>query len=434
MNRVLLASVLTAAAQAQAAAAPPAADDFDGVLSGFHIALSEVETEWKRAADEMSREMRSSFGTMFGGRMISGKVVKGAPYSAEIVTESNQTLGDGNVISKKSSARVFRDSEGRTRQDFGEPGKNGTVFISDPVGGRNLFVDPATKRAVSNPRLPVPGSTTKSKQVIRADGTEVRIEDGKVFIDGRAFGEGNAVAKSRVGKEVKVENGRVFIDGKEVATIDGSGPHVIVKQIDSGDGVRREEVRVQVVRAGDGNDLFIAPMPPKPPGAPTPPNGAGAPLPPTPPVPLLPGIGTLRFESTAHLGKGVTASLGTKEFDGVKAEGKSTTWTIPAGEIGNRNPISIVSENWYSPELQVTVFSRYADPRTGESIYRLAGIRRGEPPADLFTAPADYSVSDRAKQREEALERAREQRERAREQRDRAREQRERDKDRRQPG
>jgi hypothetical protein len=115
-----------------------------------------------------------------------------------------------------------------------------------------------------------------------------------------------------------------------------------------------------------------------------------------PPVPPLPGITTMRFESTAKLGKGVTTSLGTKEFEGVKAEGKSTTWTIAAGEIGNRNPITVMSETWYSPDLQVTVYSRHSDPRTGESIYRLANIRRGEPAADLFKVPDDYNVKKRA--------------------------------------
>jgi hypothetical protein len=120
------------------------------------------------------------------------------------------------------------------------------------------------------------------------------------------------------------------------------------------------------------------------------------PVPPLLPIPPLPGVNTLRFESTAKLGKGVTTSLGTKDFDGVKAEGKSTTWTIPAGEIGNRNAINVMSESWYAPDLQVTVYSRHADPRTGESIYRLSSIRRGEPAADLFKVPEDYTVKGRA--------------------------------------
>src|SRR5258707_1145646 len=44
-----------------------------------------------------------------------GKTVKGAPYSAQAVSESTQTLSDGNRIVNKSVAAVYRDSEGRTR-------------------------------------------------------------------------------------------------------------------------------------------------------------------------------------------------------------------------------------------------------------------------------------------------------------------------------
>jgi hypothetical protein len=47
-----------------------------------------------------------------------------------------------------------------------------------------------------------------------------------------------------------------------------------------------------------------------------------------------------------------------------------------AGAIGNLRPIEIVTERWYSPELRVVVFSRRADPRFGETIYRLTNITR----------------------------------------------------------
>ena len=149
---------------------------------------------------------------------------------------------------------------------------------------------------------------------------------------------------------------------------------------------------MQVVRSGDGHAL--APLPPMPPTAGVP---MVAPVPPVPPVPPMPGIHTMRFESTARLGKGVTTQLGMKDFEGVKAEGKSTVWTIPAGEIGNRAPINITSESWYSPELQVTVYSRYNDPRTGETVYRLAGLKRGEPPQDLFGVPDEYMLKDKTR-------------------------------------
>src|SRR5579863_8642300 len=47
----------------------------------------------------------------------SDKPVKGAPYAAEAVTETNQTLADGNRITRKSAASVYRDSAGRTRRE-----------------------------------------------------------------------------------------------------------------------------------------------------------------------------------------------------------------------------------------------------------------------------------------------------------------------------
>ena len=49
--------------------------------------------------------MRASMSTMFGARMGPQKVVKGAPYSAEVVTEANQALADGNVITRRDPGR-----------------------------------------------------------------------------------------------------------------------------------------------------------------------------------------------------------------------------------------------------------------------------------------------------------------------------------------
>ena len=91
-------------------------------------------------------------------------------------------------------------------------------------------------------------------------------------------------------------------------------------------------------------------------------------------------------------GPGTTTSLGSRDFDGVRADGRKTTWTIAAGSIGNKLPIEIVSERWHSPELSVVVLTRHADPRSGERIYRLENIKRDEPNAELFKVPADYAL------------------------------------------
>lgn len=91
-------------------------------------------------------------------------------------------------------------------------------------------------------------------------------------------------------------------------------------------------------------------------------------------------------------GQGVTTPLGARQFDGVRADGTRTTWTIPAGRIGNEKPIEIVSERWYSPELMLVVATRHADPRSGETSYRLVNLKRGEPDAALFRLPGDYEL------------------------------------------
>jgi hypothetical protein len=87
-------------------------------------------------------------------------------------------------------------------------------------------------------------------------------------------------------------------------------------------------------------------------------------------------------------------NLGRQTIDGVAAEGRRTTLTIPAGRAGNDLPIHIVLESWYSSELQATVLSKHSDPRTGETITRLANINRAEPAHALFEPPADYRLTD----------------------------------------
>jgi hypothetical protein len=87
-----------------------------------------------------------------------------------------------------------------------------------------------------------------------------------------------------------------------------------------------------------------------------------------------------------------TESLGNQMMAGVNAEGTRTTETIPAGTMGNKSAIVIVSERWYSPDLQETVYSKRTDPRFGTTIYQLTNISRQEPNETLFQVPADYTV------------------------------------------
>jgi hypothetical protein len=86
--------------------------------------------------------------------------------------------------------------------------------------------------------------------------------------------------------------------------------------------------------------------------------------------------------------------LGTQTIAGVSAQGTRYTRIIPAGQIGNEKPITIVSEHWYSNDLQMTVMSKRSDPQFGETTYTLTNIHRTEPAAALFAVPSDYTVQE----------------------------------------
>jgi len=89
-----------------------------------------------------------------------------------------------------------------------------------------------------------------------------------------------------------------------------------------------------------------------------------------------------------------TEDLGTETMEGLLVTGARTTRTIPAGEIGNEKPISIVTEVWTSPDLKTIVYSKRSDPRMGEQTFKLANVVRAEPDASLFTVPADFKLTD----------------------------------------
>jgi hypothetical protein len=84
------------------------------------------------------------------GEGFETRLVKGAPYSAETVTETVQTLADGNRIVHKTTGSVARDSEGRTRREqslggllpFGPESPRRTIFIHDPAAGTSFALEP----------------------------------------------------------------------------------------------------------------------------------------------------------------------------------------------------------------------------------------------------------------------------------------------------
>ena len=216
---------------------------------------------------------------------LGGKTVTGAPYSAQVVTQTTQTLSDGTHINRQASGAVYRDSQGRVRREMTMPAVGAltgsaqvpnAVFINDPVAGYH-YVLHADRKAADRIPMPPQGAA--------------------------GFGPGKG--------------------GPDAA---GSN---------SGPGGRRGGAQVAKV------------------------------------------------------------SLGTQTIEGVQAEGTRITKTIPAGQIGNDKAVTIVTERWYSNDLQTVVMMKHSDPWGGETTFRLASINRAEPATSLFQVPADYTVTDR---------------------------------------
>ena len=87
-----------------------------------------------------------------------------------------------------------------------------------------------------------------------------------------------------------------------------------------------------------------------------------------------------------------TDDLGTQVIEGLNAQGKRMTRTVPAAQAGSERDIEVVTETWISPDLQMVVMSKTSDPRFGDSLYKLTNISRAEPDPSLFVVPPDYQL------------------------------------------
>jgi hypothetical protein len=198
------------------------------------------------------------------------------PFSAVAVSETTQTLSDGNRIARRTETNLFRDSQGRFRKEVTLPaigplstsGKpDSFVSVDDPVAGTHIILHPEAKAAE---KMEMPAG--HMKEVIKG-------------------------------------------------------------------GLEEHQAKVMAENSLKKEDL------------------------------------------------------GMQTIGGVSAQGTRITHTIPAGEIGNEKAIVVVSEHWYSNELQMVVMTKRSDPRFGDTSYTLTKIQRDEPAASLFAVPPDYTVT-----------------------------------------
>jgi hypothetical protein len=130
--------------------------------------------------------------TFVSGQLISGPTVKGAPYSAETVNETVQTLADGNRIVQRTSAMQYRDTEGRERRE--ETSAMGAIFINDPVAGVRYTLHPDSQTAEKGalPKLNVTTNGADNAFFYLANGAVTTMPEGggpvTVAIGGRVEG------------------------------------------------------------------------------------------------------------------------------------------------------------------------------------------------------------------------------------------------------
>jgi len=145
---------------------------------------------------------RGRFEMPFSG----GKVVTGAPYSAQAVTEHIQTLADGNTIHTTTTANVYRDSQGRTRreQEIGaigpwaaQGGPRKIISITDPVAGVVETLNPDTQVARQMPFRARAGqrrSSETAKQ--RPENPNVKTESLGTQVIGGVTAQGTRITRT----------------------------------------------------------------------------------------------------------------------------------------------------------------------------------------------------------------------------------------------
>jgi len=299
------------------------------------------------AQDEAARKGALEIAT----RVPLEKATTGAPYSGETIVERIQALADGNRIARKTAGRVYRDSQGRTRRE--EEGqlmtvrtsegpvsanRRTTISIVDPVAGFSYSLDPEHKIAWrtaigAGAQIMTKLDAAKTEQM-NSDVAQLKAE-----LEKRAARAAGATDKPST--DAKTIEEQKVLEAEKRAKADAAG--------------------------GGGRGGRIG-------------GGAG---------------GEVRMRGSATAYAVVPDSpLEHKVLEGIPVEGRKTTMVIPAGQEGNEQPMTIVSEEWRSADLNVLVFTRHSDPRTGESTYRLTNIVRAEPDPSLFMVPPDYEIRE----------------------------------------
>jgi hypothetical protein len=310
-----------------------------GVLVVFGAAAQDPEAAAKEDLARAKAEAEAHVVQVKTVGAVKGMTVAGAPFSGEEVTETNQTLADGTRIHRENRTTVYRDSQGRTRRETPD-----NITITDPVASVTYLLNP---KAMTGQKLPMAGGVYTFVRSGSLGGT-ISAPGPSTF---------TMTSSGDVPANITINVNGVPLDEKAVA-------EAMAKAKASGSTQTITYQRREVTTAVGG--------------------GSGT----------APASGrTVRSFMFSRKPKG--ESIGNQTIEGVNAEGVRNVTTIETGSLGNDRPIQIVTESWYSPELQMVIMSKHSDPMTGEEVFRVTNINRGELAAYLFQPPAGYQVTER---------------------------------------
>jgi hypothetical protein len=289
------------------------------------------------------------------------EVLKGAPYSGVGTTEVVTTAAGGNRVTRTNTMRYFRDSAGRTRTEyqltaigpFVATEAQSIVTITDPVAGKRYVLNPAQKRADVF-KLDAKGAPPPSAGAILLGGSSFTINGQPPNTRSsftQASGTGSRLQSPRSRRD-RDSGSRI---GAPSAFSGGGGPSIALPM--SGGSISVPDSGP----APRNFDMLVVDN-----GTPVPVCRAGA-------------------RSTEPV------SIGERRIEGLKVTGSRLEFTLEPGTMGNDQPVTVRTDQWFSPDLGVVVSSSNHDPMLGDSTYRLEQINRTEPDSALFEIPADYA-------------------------------------------
>lgn len=282
----------------------------------------------------------------------------GKPMFAEFVTEHHQSFTDGNHISRATNSSIYRDAQGRIRRESqlslpGLPaGVAAATFITivDRQLGYGFVLDPQ-EMVAHRYNLNGPSPSYIARLNAQGSGSPLISPDPKPSAASTVSPAAPAASATSSESHWKLHG---FYSRHRSAT-DAATP-------------------AGSAAANQFNSGFMA-------------EDAGFASAPTMRIdqPFLAAPNPVRTEN-----------LGEQIILGFRTRGTRVITTLPAGQIGNDRPIDIISEQWFSPDLELVMRSLHRDPWAGEFTTTVTHVSRGDQPATLFEIPERYKVIDAA--------------------------------------